>query len=96
MSGRITAPELVWVVSCCTKSQYSSIPEISATRFSCSSPQAPRTCGLRSAVTSAAVSRRNASPVSFTSATWLRRSVLIDARSFSTSVSRLLNRSRLS
>ena len=59
------------------------------------SPHEPRTCGLRSAVTSDAVSLRSASPVSRTDRTWARRSVVIATRSFSTSVSRAWNCSRL-
>ena len=51
--------------------------------------------GLRKAVVSAVVSRRSCSPVSWTACTWLRRSVVIATRSFSTSASRALNASRL-
>ena len=72
------------------------MPAISATRLSWVSPQEPRICGLRSAVTSAAVSRRRVSPVCCTWLTCTRSSADIAARSFSTSVSRAPNRSRLS
>ena len=70
------------------------MPAISAARLSCVSPQAPRVCGLRRAVTRVAVSRRNVSPVSCTARTWERRSVAIATRSFSTSLSRLSKRSK--
>ena len=87
MSGRITRSS---AVSVCwrTKSQCSTMPASSTTRCSCSSPQAPRTCGLRRAVVRALVSRRSCSPVCCTVCTWLRRSAAIATRSFSTSVNR--------
>ena len=50
-SGRSTPPVGVARVACSTKSQYESIPASSTTRRSWISPQRPRTCGARSAVT---------------------------------------------
>ena len=47
---------------------------------------------MRSAVTSAEVSRRSVSPVWRTVCTWARRSTDISTRSFSTSISRVLSR----
>ncbi len=94
MSGRITrssVDDVSWV----TKSQCSTMPASSTTRFSCSSPHAPRTCGLRSAVVRALVSRRTWSPVSCTARTCSRSSDAIATRSFSTSVRRFSKRSRL-
>ncbi len=48
-------------VVCSVKSQCSTMPAISTTRRSCSSPQRPRTDGARRAVTNVAVSVRNRS-----------------------------------
>ena len=55
MSGRIRPPSAS-EVTCSSKSQCSSMPAISTTRRSCSSPQRPRVCGDRSAVTRLRVS----------------------------------------
>ena len=55
-SGRTPAPWSLVPPGCSTKSQCSSRPATSTTRRSCTSPHRPRTCGVRSAVTSAAVS----------------------------------------
>ena len=93
MSGRISRSS-ARAVCCRSKSQRSTMPAISAARLSCVSPQAPRICGLRKAVTRVAVSLRNVSPVSCTARTWERRSVAIATRSFSTSPSRLSKRSK--
>ena len=94
MSGRRDWPS-DWLVTCRSKSQRSTMPAISATFLSWVSPHEPRTCGLRSAVTSEAVSRRSDSPVSRTERTWAWRSVAMATRSFSTSVRRAWNFSRL-
>ena len=55
MSGRIR-PESESEVTCSSKSQCSSMPAISTTRLSCSSPHRPRVWGERSAVTRLRVS----------------------------------------
>ncbi len=55
MSGR-SLPSAPSVVTCCSKSQCSTIPAISTTRRSCISPQRPRVAGDRSAVTRLRVS----------------------------------------
>src|SRR3954449_8089420 len=55
-SGRTPAPSSLTAEGCSTKSQCSSSPATSTTRRSCTSPQRPRTCGVRRAVTRAAVS----------------------------------------
>ena len=49
-SGR-SRPSSPSTLCCSWKSQWSSMPAISTTRRSCSSPQRPRTCGARSART---------------------------------------------
>ena len=56
-------------VDCSVKSQWASIPAISQTRRSWISPQRPRVCGERSAVTRLAVSFRSRSCVSATERT---------------------------
>ena len=56
-SGRMRSSSPPWIVCCSMKSQYSIIPASSTTRFSCSSPQRPRTPGRLSASVSGA-SRR--------------------------------------
>ena len=55
MSGR-RRPSSASVVTCSSKSQWGSIPAISTTRRSCTSPQRPRVCGERRAVTRLRVS----------------------------------------
>ena len=94
MSGR-WVPSSERVVTWSSKSQRSTMPESRATFLSVVSPHEPRTCGLRSALTSVAASRRMASPASRTVRTCDRISVAIWTRSFSTSVSRAWNSLRL-
>ena len=55
-SGR-SRPSSVVAETCSVKSQWATIPAISTTRRSCTSPHRPRVCGARSAVTKLAVSR---------------------------------------
>src|SRR4051812_13177952 len=61
MSGRSRRPSLSRSLSWVRKSQWSSIPASSTTRFNCTSPQRPRTWGARSAVTRLPVSVRSRS-----------------------------------
>src|SRR6266511_2499068 len=82
-SGRSTpssVEEVCWV----TKSQCSTMPAASTTRCSCSSPQRPRTCGARSAVTSWEVSTRSCSDVCRMVPIWANSDWYAPARSFST------------
>ncbi len=73
------------LVGCSVKSQCSSMPAASTTRRSCSSPQRPRTCGARRAVTSCAVSVRSCSEVWRMVATCCSREAYAPSRPRSTS-----------
>ena len=83
-SGRST-PSAVVTEACSVKSQRSVIPASSTHRRSCSSPHRPRACGLRSALTSDAVSWRRSSPVRRTNSICWVSDCWAPARSFSIS-----------
>ena len=88
MSGRSRRPVSSRSLSCSWKSQCWIIPASSTTRFSCTSPQRPRMCGARRAVTRLPVSSRS------------RSCPLVTSRSCSptteTSFSRFCSRARAS
>src|SRR4051812_27614219 len=82
MSGR-SMPSDVDTLVCSVKSQRSVMPANSTQRRSCSSPHRPRACGLRSALTRAAVSCRSSSPLSRTRSICSTSACCAPARSFS-------------